>query len=120
MLAKNAFFGFSAVWSLGGYRLLLLSLLPENNLENTFSETMKLMQIAITTPMLSAESEWCVSKLKRTEPFLRSTMGQNWLNALAMLSVEFIQKSPDLNDMVLDLLASQRGVDVSISLNEVT
>ncbi|XP_030263660.1 uncharacterized protein LOC115575596 [Sparus aurata] len=89
----------------------LLRMLTENNLQSTFSETLKLTQIAITTPMTSAESERCFSTLKRIKSFLRSTMGQDRLNALAMLSIEreFIQKSADFNDMVINLFASQKG-----------
>ncbi|XP_041842116.1 zinc finger MYM-type protein 1-like isoform X2 [Melanotaenia boesemani] len=89
----------------------LLKMLIENNLQNTFSETLKLTQIAITTPMTSAESERCFSTLKRIKSFLRSTMGQDRLNALAVLSIErdFIQKSPDFNEMVINLFASQKN-----------
>ena len=59
----------------------------------------------------SAESERCFSTLKRIKSFLRSTMGEDRLNALAMLSIErdFIQKLPDFNDMVINLFASQKG-----------
>ena len=89
----------------------LLRMFTENNLQGTFSETLKLTQIAMTTPVTSAESERCFSTLKRIKTFLRSTMGQDRLNALAMLSIErdLIQKSPDFNDMVINLFASQKG-----------
>jgi len=89
----------------------LLRMLTENNLQSTFSETLKLTQITITTPMTSAESERCFSTLKRIKSFLRSTVGQDRLNALAMLSIErdLIQKSQDFNDMVINLFAAQKG-----------
>ncbi len=62
-------------------------------------------------PMAPAESERCFSALKRIKSFLRSTMKQDRLNALAVLSVEqeFIQKLLDFNDMVINLFAFQRG-----------
>ena len=86
----------------------LLRMLTENNLQSTFSETLNVTQIAITTPILSAASERCFSTLKRIKSFLRRTMGQDRLNALAMLSIEwdFIQKSADFNDMVINPFAS--------------
>ncbi|KAK7878088.1 hypothetical protein WMY93_031235 [Mugilogobius chulae] len=89
----------------------LLEMLTKNNLQTTFSETLKLTQIAITTPVTSAEAERCFSTLKRIKSFLRSSMGQARLNALAVLSVEreLIQKIPDFNERVIDLFASQKG-----------
>uniref|UniRef100_H3BCV3 HAT C-terminal dimerisation domain-containing protein n=1 Tax=Latimeria chalumnae TaxID=7897 RepID=H3BCV3_LATCH len=62
--------------------------LEENNLQDTFSETMKLLQILITTPMTTVESERCFSTLKRIKTFLKNTMNQDRLNALALLSME--------------------------------
>lgn len=66
--------------------------------------------------MTSAESERCFSTFKRLKSFLRSTIGQDRLNALDMMPIEpdFIQKSPDLN-MVINLFV----VDVSFSANKV-
>ncbi|KAK7889374.1 hypothetical protein WMY93_024934 [Mugilogobius chulae] len=89
----------------------LLEMLTKNNLQTTFSETLKLTQIAITTPVTSAEAERCFSTLKRIKSFLRSSMGQARLNALAVLSVEreLVQNTPDFNERVIDLFASQKG-----------
>lgn len=58
----------------------------ENNLQSTFTETVSLLKIIITTPMTTAESERCFSTLKRIKTLLRNTMTQDRLNALAMLS----------------------------------
>ncbi|KAF3841587.1 hypothetical protein F7725_007449 [Dissostichus mawsoni] len=60
----------------------------EKNLQSTFTETLSLLRILITTPMTTAESERCFSTLKRIKTFLRNTMSQDLLNALAMLSME--------------------------------
>lgn len=89
----------------------LLRMLMENKREDTFSKTLKLTQIAITTPMTSAEAEWCFSTLKRIKFFLRSTVGQDRLNTLAVLPIErdLIQKSLDFNDKVISMFASQKN-----------
>lgn len=62
----------------------LFQVFMENNLEEVFSETVTLLKIIITTPMTTAEAERCFSTLKRIKTFLRNTMTQERLNALAM------------------------------------
>ncbi|KAI3353812.1 hypothetical protein L3Q82_005037 [Scortum barcoo] len=61
------------------------------------SETVALLNILITTPMTTAEAERCFSTLKRIKTFLRNAMGQERLNALAMLSMEreLVRNMPD-------------------------
>ena len=82
-----------------------LQLINSLNWVTTFCETSKLLKILITTPMTTSESERCFSTLKRIKSFLRSTMGNERLSALAMLSIEsklvseikdFFKKSYDL------------------------
>ena len=82
----------------------------ENNLQCTFSETVNLLKILITTPMTSAESERCFSTLKRIKTFLRSTMSQERMNALAMLSMEkkIVKDMPNFNNKVIDRFATQK------------
>lgn len=82
----------------------------ENNLQCTFSETVKLLKILITTPMTSAESERCFSTLKRIKTFLRNTMSQERLNAIAMLSMEkkIVKDMPNFNSKVIDRFATQK------------
>uniref|UniRef100_H3A7F9 TTF-type domain-containing protein n=1 Tax=Latimeria chalumnae TaxID=7897 RepID=H3A7F9_LATCH len=75
---KPEFHGASGTMAL--FRLFL-----KNNLQDTFSESVKLLRILITTPITTVESERCFSKLKT---FLRNTMNQDRLNALTMLSME--------------------------------
>lgn len=62
----------------------LLSFIQSENLTSTFGESMKLLKIIITIPMSTAESERCFSTLKRIKTFLRNTMHQERLSALAM------------------------------------
>ncbi|KAF7204912.1 putative LOC107388297-like protein [Nothobranchius furzeri] len=97
--------------------LALYHLLMSYNLQDTFSETVALMNILITTPMTTAEAERCFSTLKRIKTFLRNSMGQEHLNALALLSIEreLVWSMPDFNEKVIDhfALTSIRGLDHS-------
>ena len=62
--------------------LALFQVFMENKLQDTFSETVSLLKILITTPMTTAESERCFSTLKKIKTFLRNPMAQDRLNAL--------------------------------------
>ncbi|XP_063755768.1 zinc finger MYM-type protein 1-like [Eleginops maclovinus] len=86
----------------------LYQLFMGNNLQDTFSETVALLKILITTPMTTAESERCFSTLKRIKTFLRNTMSQDCLNALAMLSMEknLVKTIPDFNQRVIEKFAA--------------
>ncbi|XP_071390009.1 zinc finger MYM-type protein 1-like [Centroberyx affinis] len=88
--------------------LTLFQFFMENNLQGTFTETVSLLRILITTPMTTAESERCFSTLKRIKTFL--TMTQDRLNALAMLSMEkkLIRNIPDFNNRVIERFATQK------------
>ncbi|XP_076831748.1 uncharacterized protein LOC143477109 isoform X3 [Brachyhypopomus gauderio] len=87
--------------------LALYQVLLRYNLQETFSETVTLLNILITTPMTTAEGERCFSTLKRIKTFLRNAMGQEHLNALAMLSMEreLVKNMPDFNERVIDHFA---------------
>lgn len=88
----------------------LLKFLIENNLQVDFSETFLVLQAIVTMPMTTAEAERCFSTLKRIKTFLRSTMGENRLTALAMLSIEkqMIQEIPNFNELVIDAFISKK------------
>ncbi|XP_064180996.1 zinc finger MYM-type protein 1-like isoform X1 [Anguilla rostrata] len=90
--------------------LTLFQFFMENNLQGSFTETVSLLKILITTPMTTAESERCFSTLKRIKTFLRNTMTQDRLNALAMLSMEkkLIRNIPDFNNRVIERFATQK------------
>lgn len=87
--------------------MALFQFFNNNNLQDVFSESLKLLRILITTPMTTAESERCFSTLKRIKTFLRNTMSQNRLNALAMLSIEkqLTRDIPDFNKAVIKKFA---------------
>ncbi|CAH1975983.1 unnamed protein product, partial [Acanthoscelides obtectus] len=90
--------------------LNLLSLLTNNNLEETFSEVTKLLQIIITTPMSTSEAERCFSTLKRIKSFLRNSMGNERLNALAMMSVNknLVHNISNFDEKVMEHFISQK------------
>ena len=83
--------------------LALMQVFMENNLQDTFSENLRLLKILIATPMATAESESCFSPLKRIKTFLVNAMAQDLLNAVAMLSMEknLIQNIPGLYTKVI-------------------
>ncbi|XP_071371696.1 zinc finger MYM-type protein 1-like [Centroberyx affinis] len=80
--------------------LALYQVIQRYNLQETLYETVALLNILITTPMTTAEAERCFSTLKRIKTFLRNAMGQERLNALAMLSMEreLVRNMPDFNE----------------------
>ena len=71
----------------------------------------KLLKILITTPMSSCEAERCFSTLKKVKTFLRNTMSEDRLNALAMLSKEkrLIRESINFNNSVVDKFANLKN-----------
>ena len=60
----------------------------EQNLQCTFPNIMKLLQIFITIPLTTSIAERCFSNLKRMKTFLRSTMTNQRLAVLVMLFIE--------------------------------
>lgn len=64
----------------------LHQLIVKNGLEHSLAEVNCLLKIILTTPMTTSEPERCFSTLKRIKTFLRSTMSEDRLSALGMLS----------------------------------
>ena len=73
-----------------------------------FQKLSSLLTILITTPMTTAEAERCFSTLKRIKTFLRSTMANERLTALAMISIEnlMIAEMKDFNEQVINHFAT--------------
>lgn len=88
----------------------LLQFFIENNLLSSFSESYKLLLIITTIPMTTTEAERCFSTLKRIKTFLRSTMCQERLTALAMLAIEkeMISNIHNFNERVIDVFVSRK------------
>ena len=90
--------------------ITLLEKLVDNNLQSVFPNTVKLIKILITTPMISAEAERCFSTLKRIKSFLRATMLNERLSALAMISIEnkLISEITEFNEKVITYFANKK------------
>lgn len=88
----------------------LLAFLIENNVQRTFSETFKLLKVLMTVPMTTCEAERCFSTLSRVKTFLRSTMSEERLSALAMLSIEkeLVRSMKNFNERVIDKFAEKK------------
>lgn len=89
----------------------LLQLIYSSNLQNTFSEITNLLKIIVTIPMKTAEPERCFSTLNRIKTFVRNSMHQKRLTALAMLSIEkkLINNMGDFNTKVIEKFASKES-----------
>jgi len=89
----------------------LLQLIYSSNLQDTFSEVTTLLKIIVTIPMTTAEPERCFSSLKRIKTFVRNSMHQERLTALAMLSIEkkLINSMGDFNTKVIEKFASKKN-----------
>ena len=61
--------------------------------------------------MTPCEAERCFSTLKRVKTFLRNTISEDRLNALAMLSIEknLVRDSIDFNQNVIDMFAQLKN-----------
>ena len=83
----------------------------QDNLHQVFSETLILLKILVVTPMATAEPERCFSILKRIKTFLRSTMTNERLSPLGMLSIEknIIAEIKNFNEKVMDHFASVKN-----------
>lgn len=89
--------------------LNMLSWLEVNSLMEIFSETVKLLRIIVTTPMPTTELELCFSTPEKVKIFLRSTISQERLNALAMLLInkDLIHNIDSFVDKVMQHFISQ-------------
>ena len=88
--------------------LELLSTIRKFKLEEIFPNVCIALRIFCTLPVTVASAERSFSKLKLVKNFLRSTMGQERLNDLAMLSIEAkIAKCVDLQGVINDFAAKK-------------
>lgn len=90
--------------------LPLLLFIIKNNLKECLSEIYTLLEIICTTPMTTCECERCFSTLKRIKCLLRSTMTQDRLNALSMLSIEkqMVHDISDFDNKVIEVFANSK------------
>ena len=88
----------------------LLMLILDDDLSETFQETVKLLKLLITMPMSTSEAKQCFSMVKRIKTFLRNTMREDRLTALGMLSCEktFLNNIDNFNKKVIELFAAKK------------
>lgn len=100
----------------------LLQFIIDNNLEQIFSETFKLTRIIATIPMTSAEAERSFSTLKRIKTFLRNSMVEERLTALAMLSIEkkMVNQIPNFNEEVIKVFTKKKDRRIDLEFKNIT
>ena len=85
-----------------------MSLIP---LKAAFPQLTKLLRIAMTIAVSTAHCERSFSTLKRTKSYLRSTMGEDRLADLAILSIEReISGSLVLDDVITEFAAIDQNL----------
>lgn len=91
--------------------LKTLNFITSFGLDGTFKEITKALKILLTIPMTTSESERCFSTLKLIKSYLRNTMSEDRLTALAMLSIEqlMIREIPDFNELVIEKFISDKN-----------
>ncbi|KAK5644340.1 hypothetical protein RI129_005640 [Pyrocoelia pectoralis] len=98
--------------------IAILQFYINNNLCETFSESIKLLKILCTLPMPCIESERCFSTLKRVTTFLQNTMEEDEgrLCALAMLTMEkpLIRTISNFNEQVVDHFAKSKDTTIDV------
>ncbi|XP_060855369.1 uncharacterized protein LOC132933049 [Metopolophium dirhodum] len=100
----------------------LLQFIIDNNLEQIFSETFKLIRIIATIPMTSAEAERSFSTLKRIKTFLRNSMAEERLTALAMLSIEkkMVKQISNFNEEVIKVFMKKKDRRIDLEFKNIT
>jgi hypothetical protein len=70
-------------------------------LVDTFLKTVTILNIVLTSPVVTAGYERCFSTLNRVKMCLRNTMGQDRLNAVSVISIEKdISTTEDFNNVI--------------------
>lgn len=94
--------------------LVLLNLLHSRHLVDVYPNVESALRIYLTLPVTVASCERSFSKLKLIKSYLRSSMGQERLSGLAVLSIEHIlAKSIDF-DAVIDEFAARKSRKVCL------
>lgn len=84
----------------------LLSFLSEKKLDEIYPNLWIALKIALTLPVTVASAERSFSKLKLIKTYLRSTMSQERLSGLAIMSINHeVGKSLSCEDMIDDFVS---------------
>ncbi|XP_076055144.1 uncharacterized protein LOC143033535 [Oratosquilla oratoria] len=93
----------------------LLVFLEEKGLKEIYPNMWVALRIAVTTPVTVASAERSFSKLKLIKTYLRSTMSQERLNGLAIISIDKeISKQVSYDDTIDDFAAGKSRRRVSL------
>ncbi len=89
----------------------LHSLFRLQNLNNSFPQLIKLLQVLITTGLTTTEAERSFSATNRIKTFLRNSMGQDRLNSLCILAVEkkFVKGIANFQDLVVEAFVKAKN-----------
>ena len=95
----------------------ILKYITANSLIEIFPNLFIALRILLTSPISVASAERSFSKLKLIKNYLRSTMGQDRLSALALISIENkLSRSLDCSDLI-DEFASLKVRKVKFLVN---
>lgn len=89
----------------------LYSLLYKNGLQTPFSESLRLLNISLTTPIVTSQSERCFSTFSNIQNYLKKIEIEERSDGLAVLIIEneFIKKVANFNERVIEKFAEQRN-----------
>ncbi|KAK0145339.1 Zinc finger MYM-type protein 1 [Merluccius polli] len=87
--------------------LEMLSFLHENNLQELYPNLWIALRIAVTLPVTVASAERSFSKLKLIKTYLRSSMAQERLSGLAIISINAEVAQQLSYDVLIDDFASR-------------
>ena len=76
------------------------------SLKTAFPNLVKLLQLVLTIVLSTASCERSFSALKRIKTYLRSTMTEQCLNNVALLSIERKEAEPLSFDNIIDRFAA--------------
>jgi hypothetical protein len=81
-----------------------LNFLNSFGLDVTFPEITKVLKILVTIPITTSEAERCFPTLKNIKSYLKNTISEDRLTALAMISIEYsmIEAIPNFNEKVIE------------------
>ncbi|XP_050292838.1 uncharacterized protein LOC126733546 [Anthonomus grandis grandis] len=94
--------------------LQLFNYIYDNDLNDVFSKSIKLLRLIFTVPVTSASSERSMSTLKRIKTYLRNSMKNEWLPALSTLSIEKdivgdYNRHPQFKEKIIDNFAMSKS-----------
>lgn len=83
-------------------------MLITNNLEDTFRETLTVLELIITTPMITSEADRCFPTFKNIQRFLHNIMDEETTSALAMMCLEnkLMKNDDHFTNKVIEKLSS--------------